>query len=207
MARAASQARSACPSCARGAPKSAMIPSPSVRTTVPSKRVTAAHIVARVGCKRSNACSGSSPLMSSVDPTMSANITVACLRSPLALPNEAPQEPQKWAVGEFLCPHFRHATRSRTPQLSQKLLPAEFSVLHAWQRIHALSRSRLILPVFSKKLNRFRNLGFWPPVVGFIGDHFPDAGHGLANCGRTRGPRIQSARKYPTEKQMPARMV
>ena len=85
----------------------------------PIKRPTVAHIAATVGFKRSNACSASRPAMSSVDPTMSANMTVAYLRSPSGVLSDAPQAPQKRATGEFLCRHCRQMTPRLTPQLSQ----------------------------------------------------------------------------------------
>ena len=143
MARAASQARSACPSCARGAPKSAMIPSPIARATVPSKRITVEHIVAKAGFRSANDCSGSSPLMISVEPTMSANITVACFRSAFVPTSGEPQKLQKRAVGESLWPQCRHVTRRLVPQLVQKLLPGMFSVWHAWHSIDRLSHDDL----------------------------------------------------------------
>ena len=81
MARAASQASNAWPSWARGAPNSAITPSPRVCATVPSNRLMFSRMVASAGRSRSIASSGSSPATSSVEPTTSANRTVTCLIS------------------------------------------------------------------------------------------------------------------------------
>ena len=62
--------------CARGAPKNARMPSPSVRTTVPSNRATASHIASSAGFRRRIASSASSRATSSVELTKSANSTV-----------------------------------------------------------------------------------------------------------------------------------
>ena len=85
IASAALQASSACPSSARGAPNAAFNPSPRLRTTIPSKRRTACAIAARTGRRRLSASSASRLAMRCVEPTISANRMVACLRSPPVL--------------------------------------------------------------------------------------------------------------------------
>ena len=58
-----------------------MTPSPKMRTTVPSKCSIASHINFTAGWTKSIASSGSMPATDCVEPTISANKTVACLRS------------------------------------------------------------------------------------------------------------------------------
>src|SRR5919108_3350879 len=63
-----------------GAPKSAIIPSPSTWFTVPSKRCTASIMRWIAGSRSFWAASGSRPRMSSVESLRSAKSTVTCLR-------------------------------------------------------------------------------------------------------------------------------
>src|ERR1043166_1038199 len=132
------------------------MPSPRTRTTVPSKRLTAPHMTATAGCKRSIACSGSRPATSSVEPTTSANITVACFRSPSAIAKGAPQELQNRAFGGFSWRQREHAAIKRPPQPPQNAWPAGLSVLQLGQRIKTpeICRFGIILAGFVAHLNR-----------------------------------------------------
>src|ERR1043166_8876851 len=132
------------------------MPSPRTRTTVPSKRLTAPHMTATAGCKRSIACSGSRPATSSVEPTTSANITVACFRSPSAIAKGAPQELQNRAFGGFSWRQREHAAIKRPPQPPQNAWLAGLSVLQLGQRIKTpeICRFGIILAGFVAHLNR-----------------------------------------------------
>ena len=134
---AAWQARTPWSSCATGAPKSAITPSPVNWLIVPSKRCTPS---ARIRNQVSRSwCQASSPsrFESSVEPAMSANSTVTCLRSPssaerevrirsarcrgvyarggrpAAAPSGAPQWSQKRASARLLRPHDAQFMRLR----------------------------------------------------------------------------------------------
>ena len=78
----ARHARRAWSSCASGAPKTASRPSPVNWLTVPSNAWTAPAAIPRKRSRTKPQRSLSSERVSSIEPTMSAYITVTCLRSP-----------------------------------------------------------------------------------------------------------------------------
>ena len=86
-----------------------------------------------IGCRKFIAASASRVAIRAVEPAISANKTVACLRSPAASATRAsgcrglPHDVQNRAVSGRSCPQCAHTEARETPQAAQNLLPASFS--------------------------------------------------------------------------------
>jgi hypothetical protein len=81
IANAARTARSSSSSCATGTPNTAITASPMNFSTVPPNRSISSTIASKNGRRTPRRSSGSSRVAISVDPLMSAKITVTTLRS------------------------------------------------------------------------------------------------------------------------------
>ena len=153
-ASAARQAPSAWCSIATGTPNRAMMPSPSVRSTVPPCPSTTATMRSMAGCRRCMACSGSSAAICSVEPATSANRMVAGLTSPHegwrggsdgawasgAAATGLPQAEQKRAPGSQVAPQWAQAVLRAVPQAAQKRAPCGLANRHLGHSMRRMLR-------------------------------------------------------------------
>ncbi len=127
MRSAARTARSASSSCAIGAPKRAMISSPTILSSRPPNAVTSATSRSKQRSTRRLTCSGSAPAEIDVNPTRSAMSTVARRRSSTAAPRRWPHSWQNRAPAAVVAPQAGQvmaATLPAAPRGPARTVPA-----------------------------------------------------------------------------------
>ena len=156
IANAARTARSSSSSCATGTPNTAITASPMNFSTVPPNRSISSTIASKNGRSTPRRSSGSSRVASSVDPLMSAKITVTTLRSsgvtpaagagspPLGDASGVPQFPQKRNEGAQVWPHEGHVRSRDDPQAPQNRRSGDAGAPQLGQVSSSIGRHRAI---------------------------------------------------------------
>src|SRR3989475_279317 len=181
IASAARSARSGSSSCAAGIPKTAITASPMNFSTVPPYRVISSRIAAKKRAISARIGSGSSCLVTRVEPARSANSTVTTRRSAAPAPcSGVPHCRQNCAPEGLARPQVGQRCTSAVPQRMQNCACSGLVVPHCGQRMDGST----MRSVYLSPMGRTRPVPTWHPEPTL-------ARHSKRSCQVWYGPRSE----------------